>query len=108
MAEKNNNEDDREKQIRTLLKSLDHKDDEGTIKILKKDLKLMTVTKGDVLAVRRVPGLTQENIDWLADALSRAGLDGCIVVVVNQMSDVRVLSEHIMNQHGWFREQESE
>jgi hypothetical protein len=103
LAEKNDRPNDREKLLKTLAKGFEHEDEHGSLKIHKKDMKLMSVNKGDVLAVRRVTGLTQDNVDWLAEALSNIGLDGCIIVVVEKTSDIKALDEHIMNQYGWYR-----
>jgi len=43
------------------------------------------------------------NLAAFSDALATTGVDGIIVVVVDDFHDIRKLSEKDMRQHGWFK-----
>lgn len=58
----------------------------------------------DVVLVKAGTDMAKHfNLAAFSDALSTTGVDGIIVVVVDDFHDIRKLSEKDMRQHGWFK-----
>lgn len=85
------------------LDALHHEDEEGSITVRKKDLKKLDIKDGDVIVVKRFPGLTARLLDWMADELGNRGFGNCIIVAVDRMSDLKSLDENVMRNYGWVK-----
>ena len=57
---------------------------------------VILLKKGTVLA-------TKDNMNALAQAIGESELSGIIVVVVDDFTDLSVLNEANMQEHGWFK-----
>jgi len=82
---------------------LEIKDEDGTISVKRGSVSDLAVKNGDVIVLRRQPGLSAEVIDSLADRLGELGYGRCVLVVVNKMSDIKALDEDMMRKYGWVR-----
>jgi len=82
-------------------------DEDGKIIINKKGMKRVPVSDGQVIVVKDFDGLTTDMVDAIVRGISDLGMYNCIVVVVEQLSGLKVLDEEQMARYGWIRKQES-
>lgn len=78
------------------------------------DLKMLRLKDGDIILVKEsvIPetdsdGEANERID-LVEKISRIANAQVLVIFVEKLSDVRFLSERIMNNAGWYRKDEED
>lgn len=106
MADEINERDsDQEPVVNPLEGGFHYEDEHGSITIHEKNLRKLDIKNGDVIVVKRFPGLTANVIEWIATELGERGLADCIVVAVDKMSDIKSIDEKVMNTYGWYREQ---
>lgn len=43
------------------------------------------------------------NLERMIDVLGKTGLDNIVVIVVDDLDDVKAIPEEVMNKHGWYR-----
>ncbi len=104
MAEQN---DKSPHHITKVIEDMVYEDEYGSITIRQKDMKRVGIRNGDVMVLKRFPGLTTDHVSWLAEALGEAGYPDTIVIVVDKLSDVKSLNKEQMKNHGWVRESKS-
>lgn len=104
MAEQN---DQSTRHITKVIEDMVYEDEYGSVTIRQKDMKRLGIRNGDVMVLKRFPGLSTDHVEWLAKELGENGYPDTIVIVVDALSDVKSLNEVQMNNYGWFRESKS-
>ncbi len=68
-------------------------------------IKQMNIDDGDVIVLKRTsdPGETLRIFNALRSALGATNRERCIVVVVNELEDIKLLSEAEMEELGWIK-----
>lgn len=88
---------------------MDNKDNgrnryEPRVREIIKAIKKLRIQDGDTILLRRGTEIAKvEHIDNLVKACEKAGMDKVLVIVVDDFSDLTILNEKAMAQHGWFR-----
>ena len=74
---------------------------------LRENVELMGVKNGDVLLVKK-DTRAHSIINELAHALGSSGRQDCIIVVVDEFTDLRRVTAENMEKYGWVRKQDDQ
>lgn len=71
---------------------------------IRRALKKMRVSSGDVILLKQGTKLAEiESIEQMMELLKQSGRKDIVVIVVDDMEDIRSIPEREMSQHGWYR-----
>lgn len=75
-----------------------------SIKTLAKFVRKMRISNGDIIAIKSGTVLANKRtVDELSEAIGALNGKGkCVLIVVDDFDDLRVLDEKAMNERGWF------
>jgi hypothetical protein len=75
-----------------------------SVRQMNKVVRRLRLRNNDVVLVKSGTDMTsKDNMDALANSIGNSGLDGIILVVVDDMGDIDNISEKEMAEHGWVK-----
>jgi hypothetical protein len=75
-----------------------------SVRKLNKFIKRLNITDKSVVVIKQGTDMAQHgNLNALAQTVGDAGFEGVVVVIAEELDDIKVLNEKAMNEHGWVK-----